>query len=77
MICVEREAIPERMKFNKPYRFIQLEMKFVRDIIPTLKKERPYFVWLDYDSGLTPEILEDIDGFIQSLANGSVLLISV
>ena len=44
MICVERENIPKRMKFNKPYGFIRVFMKDVCDIIPELNSNKKYIV---------------------------------
>lgn len=77
MICVEREKIPKRMEFNRPYQFIKIEMRQIAEVIPFLDATRRYLVWLDYDSSLTPEILDDIDGFVQSLKLGSILVITV
>lgn len=77
MICVEHAPIPQRMKFNKPYEFIKLVMKPVAEVIPTLQKKRPYLVWLDYDLSLTPDVLSDIDGFIQRLPAKSLFVVTV
>ncbi len=77
MICVEQEEIPERMEFNRPYKFIELQMMSLAEFIPLLKEDQTYLVWLDYDSSLHPEILNDIDGLVQILAPDSILLITV
>jgi len=77
MICVEASDIPERMKFNKPYDFIKLKMGVIAEHIPGLDRESKYLVWLDYDTGLSDEKLEDIRGLLGMLAPGSILLITV
>lgn len=77
MICVERERIEKRMEFNKPYRFIQLRMSPVDDVVLTLPRNKPHFVWLDYDSTLQSSMLDNIDGFLQQLAPKSILLVTV
>jgi hypothetical protein len=77
MICAESSEIPKRMKFNKPYRFIKLKMLPVSDVLPSLRRNKRYLVWLDYDCVLNQDILNDIDGFAGSLAPGSILIITI
>lgn len=77
MICVEREAIPNRMAFNQPYKFIRLEMMAVAQFIPSLVETQRYLVWLDYDTCLELDILDDLDGFLQNLSAGSILVVTV
>ena len=77
MICVEGSNIPHRMEFNRPYGFIELRMARFRDVILDLERNRPYVMWLDYDSGLTGEELQDIQNAIQVLPSGSIFLVTV
>jgi hypothetical protein len=77
MICVEREPIEKRMRFNKPYHFIQLKMRPMSEVIPTLPKRKRLLSWLDYDFGLTPGVLADLDGLIQRMAPKSIVLVTV
>jgi len=77
MICVEKEDIPKRMEFNKPFPFIRLRMKRVSEVLPELDRGRLYIVWLDYDSVMDEETLRDIEGFAQILRPGSVLIVTV
>jgi hypothetical protein len=77
MICAERDKIRKRMEFNKPFGFVKLVMKPVSDLVAALERDVRYLVWLDYDTPLAPETLQDVDGFIQVLAPGSILLITV
>lgn len=77
MICVEGSNIPNRMEFNRPYEFIKLRMARFREVILELDKNRPYVMWLDYDTGLTGEELQDVQNAIQVLPHGSIFLITV
>jgi len=77
MVCVERDPIERRMKFNKPFGFIKLFMRSASELIPRIRRNTRYIVWLDYDRPLDSELLQDIDGFIQVLAPGSILLATV
>ncbi len=77
MTCVEREDIPNRMAFNKPYDFIQLFMGPLSDLMPDLKEDNKYLIWLDENKILTKEMLSDINNLIGFLSNGSILFITV
>lgn len=77
MTCVESSEIPKRMRFNKPFNFIKLQMKPISEVISQLGPKTRYLVWLDYDTPLSLAKLADLDGFSQILAPGSVLLITV
>ncbi len=83
MICVEGSDIPRRMKFNKPYLFIEVRMGKVSTVLPELNFERKYVVWLDYDLGVDygpwqeePSILDDVAAFAAKLLPGSFLIIT-
>ena len=83
MICVECSDIPKRMRFNKPYRFIKLHMGTLSSIIPMLRFNKRYIVWLDYDYGLDygvesaeSSIVEDVSAFASKLSPGSILLVT-
>ncbi len=60
MICLEWGDVPRRMKFNKPFSFIRLRMCPFLEYIPEMKKNRRYFIWLDYDRPLDQEMLADL-----------------
>ena len=77
MICVEGSDIPNRMEFNRPYDFIELRMARFREVIQEFQRDRPYLMWLDYDTGLTKEELRDVQNAIQVLPNGSIFLVTV
>lgn len=77
MICAEIEDCPDRMDFNKPYEFIDLQMRPVGDVIPEINREKPHFVWLDYDFTIDQDVLADLRKCLHVLAPGSVLLLTV
>jgi len=77
MICAEINNIEKRMLFNKPYEFINLEMKSAGSIIPELNREKRHLVWLDYDYSLDVDILSDLRSCLHVLAPGSILIISL
>lgn len=77
MICAEQSRIPRRMRFNKPYDFIELRMGPVSKVIPRLDAGRRCLAWLDYDCTLKASILADIDACIQRLPQGSILIVTV
>ena len=77
MICAEKEDCPERMKFNKPYEFVDLHMMSIGDVIPGINREKQYLIWLDYDFAIDEDVLSDIRKCLYVMAPGSVLLITV
>src|SRR5438132_3338031 len=77
MICVEWGDIPRRMRFNQPFRFIRLKLMPLSEFIPRIRPRTRYFVWLDYDWALDPDMLRDIDGCMNQLAPQSLFLITI
>lgn len=78
MICIEGANIEKRMKFNKPYEFIELRMGKIAEVFPSIDfDKKKYFAWLDYDYSLDPEILLDVDCFAGKLEPGSILIVTV
>lgn len=77
MTRVEWADIERRMRFNKPFDFVTLKMGAVSEIISGLSRKTRHLVWLDYDRPMDSEMLNDLDGFLQVLAPGSLILITV
>lgn len=77
MICVEHKSIPKRMKFNKPYEFIQLEMLSLSAVLAKLDRSQKYLAWLDYDYALDDTMLQDIGLLLNLLSPGSVFVVTV
>src|ERR1041385_6932589 len=38
-----------RVRFNKPFADVEIQMGSIGDVLPTIDRDRPHFVWLDYD----------------------------
>jgi hypothetical protein len=77
MICVEGSGRKKRMKFNKPYRSIKLEMKYFSEFVNSLSRKTKYIIWLDYDYPVNQSMLRDIDNCVSKLASGSIFLVTI
>lgn len=77
MICAERSENARRMKFNRPYAFIDLQLGDVAQVIASLSRKEPYVIWLDYDYPPTEDLLSDVAGVASRVAPGSVFMVTV
>jgi hypothetical protein len=77
MICLEWSPVPKRMKFNKPFKFINLKLASLADYIPSIAQNKRYLAWFDYDRALDPAMLQDIDGCLVRLAPKSVFIVTI
>jgi hypothetical protein len=78
MVSIEREvASMERIKANKPFRSIRLDFRASSVVLPELRWERPYFVWLDYDDPLNMDILLDVQTVAARAKSGTALAVTV
>jgi hypothetical protein len=77
MVCVEWGDVPRRMRFNKPFKFIKLKMQALSQFIPSVRPNKKYLVWLDYDRSLDSEMLQDLDGCLSRLARCSIFVTTV
>jgi len=64
----------ERIRFNKPFSFINLEFGLSTTILPKIDLHKPSIVWLDYDDVLNNSMFEDIAVLFRKLPAGSVYL---
>ena len=68
----------DRFDFNRPYECISMKYGTASDKLPELTwKNTPTVVWLDYDKGLTADILDDIQWLVANLEVTSLLLVTV
>lgn len=78
MTCLEKEqSLTRRMKFNKPFKFIDLQMEDFASYVSGMRNDRKYLVWIDYEDELTSDILRNIASLVNTLQNGSVFIITV
>ncbi|MDB5472548.1 MAG: hypothetical protein JWR84_4108 [Caulobacter sp.] len=83
MISIENKPIGAlRGKFNSPFKTVIVEegdsSVVLRDIANREKElEKPWVVWLDYDRGLTREVLDDVGIVITHAPINSVLIVTI
>jgi len=78
MTCLEkRQGISKRMAFNKPFKFIELQMKDIANYLPQIRNDKKYIIWLDYEDHLNSGILDSIGSLVGSLMSGSILIVTV
>lgn len=71
------DSLRKRFEFNRPYDCVELRFAPIGDAIPHLDRDEKHILWLDYDSILTEEQLEDVWQASSILSPGSVLLVTV
>ena len=71
------EKIEKRVKFNRPFKQIEISMNSVTDVIPTLSADRKHLLWLDYDDVLQRSHIADLVLAGTYLTPGSILLVTV
>jgi len=67
----------KRIKFNKPYKCIELKFGSSNTVLPKLNWSKKSIVWLDYDKALQSYMLEDIETCCHNFKSGSILIISL
>lgn len=70
------ESWENRVRFNKPYRDVRVEIGDIGDYIPDLDKERGHVLWLDYDHTLDADDIGHVRSAAANLSPGSVLLVT-
>lgn len=71
------EGIAKRVEFNRPFEFVDVQIKPIGDVIPSLSPDQRHLLWLDYDGIITGNQLQDISLAATFLTRGSILLITV
>src|SRR5262245_44105859 len=78
MVSIEHsEKVGDRVKFNKPYAFVDVVMGSASDVIPILSPDRKHLLWLDYDDVLSASHIVDIRLASTYLSPGSLLLVTL
>jgi hypothetical protein len=68
----------ERYVFNRPFAEITVHFDRASNVLPDLLDDPVLrIVWLDYVSGLTQEVLQDVGTCVRKLAAGSALFVTV
>jgi hypothetical protein len=69
--------VEKRVKFNQPFKLIDVVIKTATDVIPTLPPQTRHILWLDYDGPLERGHLNDLALAGTYLSHGSVLLVTI
>jgi hypothetical protein len=69
--------IEKRVRFNKPFDPITIEMKPIGEVIPDLDRDLKHLLWLDYDFHLNQSVVADAALAAYHLSVASILLITV
>jgi len=79
MTTIEAErSAEERVKFNRPFDCIDVQMGFSTDVLPNLKvDQQPNIVWFDYDGVLKDFVNVDIRSLAASVAPCSVVVVTL
>jgi hypothetical protein len=78
MLTVEMDkGIGKRIKFNRPFADIAIEMEKAEDIIPKLDRDQKNILWLDYDFRLNKVAVDDAAMAAFVLPAGSILMVTV
>lgn len=78
MVSLEHDLDAEaRVKFNKPYSCVQIEMAEAGAYVPKLPQDLQHLLWLDYDVVISRSCLEEVLLSGVYLTPGSVLLVTL
>ncbi|MDE0334109.1 MAG: hypothetical protein OXI64_04055 [Defluviicoccus sp.] len=78
LVSVERdEDIKKRVKFNRPFKNVDIEIMEIGDYVPCLNADERHIVWLDYDYRLSRDMIEDVRSCANHLSIGSFILVTV
>ncbi|HUF04858.1 MAG TPA: O-methyltransferase [Aridibacter sp.] len=78
MLSVEISAdVEKRVRFNRPYESIRVEIGDISDQIPLLSAETQHILWLDYDFVISEDVLDAIVLASSQLSPGSLLLVTL
>jgi hypothetical protein len=68
----------DRFTFNRPFAEIQIHFDRASNVLPDLLDgPQLRIVWLDYTTGISQEVLQDIGTCVRKLSGGSVLIVTV
>jgi hypothetical protein len=71
------DDIRRRVKFNRPYGCVKIEIGDISEWIPRLSQNQKHIVWLDFDHRLMPKVLQAVHIAASQLSIGSLLLVTI
>ncbi len=71
-----------RAKFNQPFKTVEVRHGRCSRLLPKLLMDpaaarRPWLIWLDYDTGLNDEIVDDLRNTIEKAPDNSILIVTI
>ena len=82
MVSIERHEVGfRRAVFNSPFATVDVKLGLSSAVLPSLYAEkifrqRPWMIWLDYDSALDESIRDDARSVIENVPENSLLLLT-
>ncbi len=78
MISIESKVSSvNRVKFNKPFSCIKLEIGFSQEVLPKLNWDKKFVAWLDYETGLRDYMFDDLETCARNSKSGSFMIITL
>jgi hypothetical protein len=78
MLSIEHDiAIEKRVRFNKPYKLVQIEIASAEEVIPKLDVNINHILWLDYDRRMDAGMLKDISLAAGKLNKQSIVFVTI
>lgn len=83
MISIESDEIGfRRAEYNKPFRTVSVLSGLSYEIIPEFYEDpammsRPWIIWLDYDSALSDDAVQELRGVVERAPPNSALIATI
>jgi hypothetical protein len=78
MISIERDrSIFARCKFNRPFKFIEMKNCPLSEYVEQCVFRKPIVAWLDYDSRLSRDIVDDVSTIGAKAPVGSFVFVTI
>jgi hypothetical protein len=78
MISIEKDEFnKERFESNRPFKCIEMRYGKSNDILLQLNLTIKTILWLDYDSRLDNNVLQDVQHFCSESSSGNLIIISI
>jgi hypothetical protein len=77
MTSIESKIDEERLRFNRPFVEVDVEIGTSNDVLPTLPLDGPLIVWMDYCSKMRHDVIQDALLLGEQLQAGSMLIVTV
>ncbi|WP_176048996.1 O-methyltransferase [Burkholderia sp. BCC1644] len=76
LISLEHSDYADRAIFNKPYDCVQVVPGDTSTLLPTLNWGKKTIIWLDYDTGVSGPLFDDLTIVGEKINAGSIIMIT-